>query len=188
MADAEHDQREHQSEPTESTKGTRSDPQDTGATSASGDAPREKTYTQAEFDAMVTARLSKHEKALRKQMEEEQAEARRKAEQTAEERAAEAERKLEEAMKKVEEREMLATLRMNLAGKVRDVDYAIFKASQGGDFVNEDGSIQVDRYLKAFPDQAVAQPGPAPTKAGGRGPTDKLDMDQVVRDMIQSRR
>jgi hypothetical protein len=160
-------------------------PASSGATAPSGEA---KTFTEAEVNAMIAARISKHERALRKTWEEQQADEKRKAQQTAEERAAEAERKATEAIERANAQVRAANQRAALAGKVRDLDYAIFKLGQKPDeFTDDDGNVNAEAFLKAYPDLVLAQSGPAPIKPGGKPGADKPDMNTLIRTAIQRR-
>src|SRR5690606_17929140 len=77
-----------------------------------------------------------------------------------------------------------ALLKVQLAGKVTDIDYALFKARQNPDkYVGEDGKVDVDALLKDHPSlksQPDPKPGPAPTTAGGGG-VKGFDMNAAIR-------
>lgn len=173
------------------TQGNAPDPQEqSGKTGQSGETSAQssgRTYTEAELNAIITSRLTKHERALKKSWEDQQADARRQAELSAEERAKEAEKKASEVMAQAEAKLQEAGRRAALAGKVRDVDYALFKVAQDENLFDKEGNVDVTKYLKAYPDQTVARPGPAPTSAAG-GSTEKVDMNTLLRREIERRR
>jgi regulator of replication initiation timing len=50
-------------------------PNPEGEQAQTGDAPKQKTYTESEIEAIITSRLSKQEKALRRQLEDEKTQA-----------------------------------------------------------------------------------------------------------------
>ena len=138
-----------------------------------GDAPKPegKTYTEAELSAMVTARLSKQEKALRKQLQDEQAEERKRAEQTAEERVKELERELQQA-REAGQAEIQAAKRLAaLADKVTHPE-RVMKLMDDPDEYFDETSPNVEAILEAFPEYKPQPAGPTPTKgAGGNAPT-----------------
>lgn len=163
------------------------DPADTGEATAAHESQQEqqtRTFTQEEVNAMVAARLAKAEKAMERRL----AEAVKKAEERA--KLGDAERlqaERDELAKKLEHLEaerQEALLKVQLAGKVTDVDYALFKARQDPDkFVGEDGKVNIDALLKDFPSlkaQPDPKPGPAPTTAGGGGAR-AVDMNAAIR-------
>lgn len=161
-------------------------PEDQNADTAAQpvDAPKtEKTYTESELNAMMADRLAKHEKALKKTWEQQLAEEKRKAEQTAEERAKELELKLSEREAEIERARREASDRVALAGKVHDLDYAIYKLGDGEPY-RKDGALDVAAFLEANPTlqaQPTPKPGPAPTTAGGGTDYGKAGMNQLIR-------
>lgn len=163
------------------------DPADTGEATAAHESQQEqqtRTFTQEEVNAMVAARLAKAEKAMERRL----AEAVKKAEERA--KLGDAERlqaERDELAKKLEHLEaerQEALLKVQLAGKVTDIDYALFKARQDPDkYVGEDGKVNIDALLKDFPSlkaQPDPKPGPAPTTAGGGGAR-AVDMNAAIR-------
>lgn len=70
-----------------------------------------------------------------------------------------------------------------LAGRVKDADYALYKINQTPDKFIKGDTVDVDAFLKAYPDHALAKAGPAPTDGGG-GKSDKPDMNSLIRDAI----
>src|SRR5690606_14947297 len=163
------------------------DPADTGEATAAHESQQEqqtRTFTQEEVNAMVAARLAKVEKSVEKRI----AEAVKQAEERA--KLGDAERlqaERDELAKKLEHLEaerQEALLKVQLAGKVADVDYALFKARQDPDkFVGEDGKVNLDALLKDHPSlkaQPDPKPGPAPTTAGGGGAR-AVDMNAAIR-------
>lgn len=164
---------------------TNPDPQDAKGESGEAQNPTDtgRTYTEAEFNAMVTARLSKHEKALRKTWEAELEAERKKAEMTEAERY---KAELEERDKRIQALEAertRATRTAALAGKVTDTEYALWKLEQAGDKYLTDDGVDVDAFLKDHPSlkaQPDPKPGPAPTTAGG-GSAKGADMNTFIR-------
>ena len=163
------------------------DPADTGeATNNPAQDPQQgtgKTYTEAELNAIVTSRLAKVEKSVEKRI----AEAVKQAEERA--KLGDAERlqaERDELAKKLEHLEaerQEALLKVQLAGKVTDVDYALFKVRQAGDKHLTDDGVDVAALLKDFPSlkaQPDPKPGPAPTTAGGGG-AKGFDMNAAIR-------
>lgn len=164
------------------------DPADTGeATNNPAQDPQQgtgKTYTEAELNAIVTSRLAKVEKSVEKRI----ADAVKQAEERA--KLGDAERlqaERDELAKKLEHLEaerQEALLKVQLAGKVTDIDYALFKARQDPDkYVGEDGKVNLDALLKDHPSlkaQPDPKPGPAPTTAGGGGAR-AVDMNAAIR-------
>lgn len=163
------------------------DPADTGEATEAHESQQEqqtRTFTQEEVNAMVAARLAKAEKAMERRL----AEAVKKAEERA--KLGDAERlqaERDELAKKLEHLEaerQEALLKVQLAGKVTDIDYALFKARQNPDkYVGEDGKVNIDALLKDHPSlkaQPDPKPGPAPTTAGGGGAR-AVDMNAAIR-------
>lgn len=163
------------------------DPADTGEATEAHESQQEqqtRTFTQEEVNAMVAARLAKAEKAMERRL----AEAVKKAEERA--KLGDAERlqaERDELAKKLEHLEaerQEALLKVQLAGKVTDIDYALFKARQDPDkYVGEDGKVNLDALLKDHPSlkaQPDPKPGPAPTTAGGGGAR-AVDMNAAIR-------
>lgn len=144
-----------------------------------------KTFTQAELDAIVNARISKAEKAARKTWEAEQAEAKRKADQTLEQRYAELEAQLKAKDAEVETARREAADRIALAGKVIDVDYAVWRANQDPEkYRGDDGALNVAKLLEDHPALNAAptpKPGPAPTPAGGNPDFGRTGMNHIIR-------
>lgn len=131
---------------------------------------------------------AKYRTKLRAKEEAEQkaAEEKRKAELTAEQRAAEAETKAQEAIAQAEARALAAERKATLAGRVKDPDYALFKVNQAPEKYLKGDALNVDAFLKDYPDQALGKAGPAPTSSGG-GTADKQDMNALIRDAIRQR-
>lgn len=172
------------SETTPTPPPTQPDPQAQPTKSGGGD-PKTKTFTESEVAAIVDARLRKHEKSVRSTWEKEQADAKRKAELSAEDAAKELRAEAERIKQEAEQQLTVAKRQTQLAGKVSDVDYALFKLSQNEEeFLTKDGLINIDALLKANPSLVVAKAGPAPTKPGGGSNTEKVDMNQMLRTAI----
>ena len=148
------------------------------------DATTGKAYSESELNAIIAARVSKHEKSLRKTWEAEQAEAKRKAEQSLEEKYAELERQYQSKAEEAEAAKRDANDRIALAGRVTDVDYAVYKASKDAMYRQEDGSIDVDALLTDHPALNASRPpkpGPAPAPAGGDPDFGRTGMNQLIR-------
>ena len=143
-----------------------------------------KTFTEAEVNAMMTARLAKQEKALKAQFEAESKKAAERAKLDETERIQAEKADLEQKLQQLEAEKAEAVQRASLAGKVSDVDYALFKARQDTDkYVTPDGAINVDALLKDHATLAVQpdpKPGPAPTAGGGSG-AKGADMNSFIR-------
>lgn len=172
--------------------GTNPDPQGTPE-GASGDNPKPatqqgqgsgKTLTEAEVNAMMADRLSKHEKALRKQFEQEKVQIAERAKMDEADRIKAEKEDLEKKVAELETAKTEATQRAQLAGKVADVDYALFKARQNSEkYVDSDGNVKVDALLKdveSLNPQPTPRTGPAPTTAGG-GNARSVDMNNFIR-------
>lgn len=143
-----------------------------------------KAYSEAELNAIIAARVSKHEKSLRKTWEQEQAEAKRKAEQTLEEKYAELERQYQTKAEEVEAAKRDANDRIALAGKVTDLDYATWKANQDPKYRDDKGALKIDALLADHPAlnaQRPPKPGPHPTPAGGEPDFGRTGMNQLIR-------
>lgn len=165
-------------------------PADAPANTPSADAPTPnveggKTFTQAELDAIVNARIAKAERAARKTWEAEQAEAKRKADQTLEQRYAELEAQLKAKDAEVETARREAADRIALAGKVIDVDYAVWRANQDPEkYRGDDGALNVAKLLEDHPAlnaTPAPKPGPAPTPAGGNPDYGRTGMNHIIR-------
>lgn len=163
------------------------DPADTGEATEAHESHQEqqtRTFTQEEVNAMVAARLAKAEKAMERRL----AEAVKKAEERAKlgdvERLQAERDELAKKLEQLEAERQEALLKVQLAGKVTDIDYALFKARQNPDkYVGEDGKLDIDALLKDHPSlkaQPDPKPGPAPTTAGGGGARG-FDMNAAIR-------
>lgn len=163
------------------------DPADTGEATEAHESQQKqqtRTFTQEEVNAMVAARLAKAEKAMERRL----AEAVKKAEERAKlgdvERLQAERDELAKKLEHLEAERQEALLKVQLAGKVTDVDYALFKARQNPDkYVGEDGKLDIDALLKDHPSlkaQPDPKPGPAPTTAGGGGARG-FDMNAAIR-------
>jgi|GEM_PF-6792983 len=162
------------------------DPADTGEATAAHESQQEqqtRTFTQEEVNAMVAARLAKAEKAMERRI----AEAVKKAEERAKlgdvERLQAERDELAKKLEQLEAERQEALLKVQLAGKVTDVDYALFKVRQAGDKYLKDDGVDVAALLKDHPSlkaQPDPKPGPAPTTAGGGG-VKGFDMNAAIR-------
>ncbi len=134
-----------------------------------------KARTQEEIDKIVQERLARQEKTLRKQWEEEQAEAKRKAEMTEAERAkaekAEAEKKVSETEGKANQRIIQAEAKVvALAAGIKPerVAAALKLANLSGVTIGDDGEPDAGALKKAV--EAVLKDFPefkAGTSSGG---------------------
>lgn len=155
-----------------------SDPQDP---QKSGDA---KTFTQTELDAMVTARLSKAEKAFEKRLTDELKKAEDRAKLGDADRLKAERDDLAQKLTALEAERNDALTKVQLAGRVTDVDYALYRVKAAGDkYLAKDGSVNVDALVKDHPalrTQPDPKPGPAPTHGGG-GNSKGFDMNAAIR-------
>lgn len=139
-----------------------------------------RTFTEAEVNAMVTARLSKQERSLRQQIE---ADVARRAEQSAEEQLAELREQLQARDTELQQVRQDAADRLALQGHVTDADYAIWLAGRAGDkYRTEDGGLNVQALLTDHPTLSPApptRPGPAPT-TGVREQGAGVDMNSLI--------
>ena len=113
-----------------------------------------------------------------------EAEAKRLAEQTLEQKYQELEKKLQAKEAEAETVRRDAQDRIGLAGRVTDLDYAVYKLNQDPKYRKEDGAIDVDALLKDAPALAITptpKPGPAPTSAGGEPEYGRTGMNQLIR-------
>lgn len=144
-----------------------------------------KTYTEAELNAIVSSRLSKHEKSLKSQFEKERQQAEERAKLSEAERIQAEKADLEKQLEQLRAEKTEATQRASLAGKVADLDYALFKAQQNADkYISQDGTIDVDALLKDHDNlraQPTPKPGPAPTNGGGNPAPSGLGMNTLIR-------
>lgn len=143
-----------------------------------------RTYTESEFNAMMTARLAKQEKALKQQFDADRRKAEEHAKLSESERIQAEKAELQKQLEQLTAEKQEAVQRAQLAGKVTDVDYALFKAQQSADkYVSSDGAINVDALLKDHATLSVQpdpKPGPAPTIGGGSG-AKGADMNSFIR-------
>lgn len=153
----------------------------------SGEAPNPeagKTYTEAEFNAMVATRLSKQEKAFEKRLADELKKAEERAKLGDAERLQAERDELAQKLTALETEKAELALRAALAKHVTDVDYAIFKVQQAGDkYLTKDGAPNTDALLQDFPTLKTTpdpKPGPAPTHGGG-GSSKGFDMNSAIR-------
>lgn len=165
------------------------DPADTGeATNNPAQDPQQgtggRTYTEAEVNAIVTSRLAKLEKSVQKRLADAVKQAEERAKLSDAERLQAERDELAKKLEQLEAERHEALLKVQLAGKVTDVDYALFKVRQAGDkYVGEDGTVNLDALLKDHPSlkaQPDPKPGPAPTTAGGGGARG-FDMNAAIR-------
>lgn len=156
------------------------------------EATETKTALPQEDMALELAKVRKEAAKYRTKLKEREeadtkaAEEKRKAELTAEQRAVEAEAKAQEAIAQAEARAVAAERKATLAGRVKDADYALFKVNQAPEKYLKGDALNVDAFLKDYPDQALGKAGPAPTSSGG-GNADKQDMNALIRNAIQQR-
>jgi membrane protein involved in colicin uptake len=129
-----------------------------------GDAPKDKTYTQSELEAIITGRLSAHEKALRKQLADDAKKAADKAKLDAEGLAKAEKEEAEQKAADAENRAKLASYRADLKGEVVDVTAAL-KLVDDEKHV-KDGAVDVKALLKQYPFLAKTQ---TPSAPGGGG-------------------
>ena len=139
------------------------DAPETPTTTASADAPTPKTYTEAEVNAMVTARLAKQEKALKAQAAEDAKTAAERAKLDDVERIKAEKADIEKRAIDAEARAAAAERRAALTGKVSDLDLALAVADRH----TTDGVLDVDALLAAHPSLAVTKPGQTATPGAG---------------------
>lgn len=120
----------------------------------------DKTYTQAELDAIVNARISKAQKQAKKQAEEELKKERERQDMDEVERTKAEKAEADKRIAELEERVRQSRIREQLAGKVVNLDDAVKVLDD--DFVNEDGTVDVEKFLESRPYFR------APTQQGGR--------------------
>lgn len=153
----------------------------------SGETPNQdtgKTFTQAELDSMVTARLSKAEKAFERRLQDELKKAEDRAKLGDIERLQAERDDLAKQLEAARAETTEALMRAQLAKHVTDVDYALYKVQQNTDkYVDKDGNVKVETLVKDTPTlapQPDPRPGPAPTTGGGGG-TRGFDMNAAIR-------
>lgn len=132
----------------------------------SAEARTPKTYTEAEINAIVTARLAKQEKSLRSQLETEAAEKAKRAEMDEVERIKAEKTDIEKALEAERAARTSAERRASLAGKVVDPEGAL-KLIDEEKHVDENG-INVEALLADYPYLAPNQK-PAGTTISGAG-------------------
>lgn len=143
-----------------------------------------KTFTQAELDSMVTARLSKAEKAFERRLQDELKKAEDRAKLGDVERLQQERDELAKQLETARAEKTEALMRVQLAKHVTDVDYALFKVQQNAEkYLDKDGNVKVETLVKDTPTlslQPDPKPGPAPTTGGGGG-TRGFDMNAAIR-------
>lgn len=137
---------------------------------------------QAEIDKLFKARLDRE----KKKWEAEKTEAEKRARMDEAERLKAEKTDLEQKVADAEAKALAAERKATLAGKVKDADYALFKVNQAPEKYLKGDALNVDAFLKDYPDQALGKAGPAPTTPGG-GTADKQDMNALIRDAIRQR-
>ena len=138
---------------------TQPDPQEQPANPASGATPNQnpetgKTFTESEFNAMMTARLAKQEKALKAQYAEEAKTAAERAKLDEVERLQAEKADADKRIADLEAAKTAAERRASLTGKVADPEAAL-KLLDESVHLTEDGSIDTDALLKSYPFLAV---------------------------------
>ena len=143
-----------------------------------------KTFTQAELDNLVTARLSKAEKAFERRLADEIKKAEERAKLGDAERLQAERDDLAKQLAAAKAETTEARMRADLARHVTDVDYALFKVQQNPEkYVDKDGNVKAEALVKDVPTlapQPTPKPGPAPTTGGG-GNTKGFDMNAAIR-------
>ena len=138
-----------------------------------------RVFTEAEVNAMMASRLSKHEKAVRKQIEEEQAEARRQADLSAVERAKEIEQKAQAEIDAMRAQLVAAERRSLLAGKVTKPD-RVLRLMDDPEKYFPNGSLDEKALAADFPEYLPRAASPQPENAPHR-------RGQTIDDMIRSK-
>lgn len=165
---------------TEQTTSPQPDPQEQ-PTQASGEAPKPqegKTYTEAELNAMITARTSKLEKSLKKQFDEEAQKQAERAKLDEAERLKAEKADIEKRATEAEARAIAAERRASLAGKVAD-PVAALKLVDDEQHLDDDGNVNVEALLKTYPFLAPTPQGPTPTSGAGGTTPKGLNADKL---------
>ena len=154
--------------PTPETTNPQPDAPETPNTTDSADTPQPtgKTFTEAEVNAMIAARLAKLEKSLKKQHDEDSAKAAERAKLDESERL---KAELEDARKRaseIEERAVNAERRAALTGKVAD-PIAALKLLDADKHLTEEGDVNPDALLADYP---FLKPTPRSVGAAGGPP------------------
>lgn len=116
---------------------------------------------------MVASRLSKHEKAVRKAIEQEQEEARRDAEKTALERARDIEEKAKATIAEYEARAVAAERVAKLAGKVTKPE-RVLRLMDDPDHYFKDGKLNEKALAEDFPEYLPRSTAPEPDNSPAR--------------------
>lgn len=151
---------------------TNNEKQDTDTETETVDAPKDKTYTEAEVQAMITGRLSAHDKALKKQFAEETKKQSERAKLEESERLkadmADLEKERDEALKAAKE----ARYRADFAGQVSNVNAALRLLDEEKHV--KDGAVDVKAFLKEHDYLTPARQATAPG-GGGTQPGNTAD-------------
>lgn len=165
-------------EATKPTTDTQPDPQAQPTNPASGEATPTtgKTYTEAEINAMVAARLAKQEKALKAQYAEEAKTAAERAKLDEVERVKAEKVDLEKKAAEAEARAVAAERRAALTGQVADAAAAL-KLLDEAKHLNEDGTVNATALLADYP--FLKPPAPGIAAIGGANPRGQKDASQM---------
>lgn len=113
------------------------------------EAPQQKTYAESEMNAIITSRLAAQEKAIRKQLADEQSEKDRQAQLSAEERLKELEAQLKQKDSAFEAERRTWQNKLSLSGKVADPEAAIKLLTDA--HLSDDGTVNLDAFLETYP-------------------------------------
>jgi len=123
----------------------------------------EKTFTQAELNAIIAKEKAKAARSAKEELEAE----RKKADLSEIERLKVEREEYEKRAKELEQRATVAERKAALTGKVRNVDAALKLLDDS--HIGEDGSIDVDAFLSSY-DFLKPAAGPASPSLGGPNP------------------
>lgn len=160
---------------------TQPDGNDDDASGADADAPPTgKTYTQAEVDAMVNARIARAKKQAAKEAEETLKRERERANMDEAERVKAEMADREKELNELRAQNKRLSIANQLAGKVVNVDDAVRLVDE--DLIDDDGRLDVDRFLESRPYlRADAQRQAGGTANPGSPPAGKrLTRDQIA--------
>lgn len=142
--------------------------------------PAGKTYTQAEVDAMVNARIARAKKQAAKEAEEKLTRERERANMDEAERVKAEMADREKELNELRAQNKRLSIANQLAGRVVNVDDAVRLVDD--DLIDDDGRIDVDRFLESRPYlRADAQRQAGGTANPGSPPAGKrLTRDQIA--------
>lgn len=139
-----------------------------------------KTYTQAELDAIINARIAKATKAAKKQAAEEAKREQERASMTEAERIKAEKEQADQRIAELEGRVKQSRIREQLAGKVVNLDDAVRVLDDS--FIDDDtGEVDVDAFLNSKPYFRT------PSGAGGQArPGNPAGARRLTREQIAS--